>query len=134
MSLKGTQTEKNLWMAFAGESQARNKYISYGKKAVEEGHNDIADVFKSTAEQEEDHALGLLKYLNEVHDTLTNLRRASEGEHYETTTLYKEYEKVASEEGFEEIADYFKKLRVTEAEHEKQYLLLMQKLRNLKEK
>ncbi|MBM7615160.1 rubrerythrin family protein [Alkaliphilus hydrothermalis] len=129
MNLKGTQTEKNLWNAFAGESQARNKYISFGKKAVEEGYPDIADIFLDTTQQEEDHALDLLNFLSGTHDTLTNLRHAAEGEHYETATLYKEYERVAREEGFEAIAEYLKNLRIIEAEHEKRYLGLMQQLK-----
>ncbi|WP_051569420.1 rubrerythrin family protein [Alkaliphilus transvaalensis] len=129
MNLKGTQTEKNLWIAFAGESQARNKYRFYGKKAEAEGYTEIAKVFQDTANQEEQHAAGILKYLNVIQDTLTNLRRAAEGEHYETATLYKEYERVAREEGFDEIADYFRGLRIVEAEHERVYLSLMQKLK-----
>ncbi len=129
MDLKGTQTEKNLWLAFAGESQTRNKYIFYGQKALEEGYKEIAEIFFNTAKEEETHTQGIYGFLNGVNDTLTNLKRSVEGERYETTTLYREYERVAKEEGFQEIADYFKVLRVTEAEHEKAFRTLLKQLK-----
>ncbi len=131
MDLKGTQTEKNLWLAFAGESQTRNKYVFYGQRALEEGYKEIADLFFKTAEHEESHAEGIYGFLNGTKDTLTNLKRSVEGERYETVTLYREYERVAREEGFEEIANYFKELRVTEAEHERAFQSLIKKLKEI---
>lgn len=129
MDLKGTQTEKNLWLAFSGESQAIHKYSFYSQKAQEEGYEDVAALFAEIARQEVSHAQGLYVFLQGIKDTLTNLKRSAEGEHYESTTLFKEYERVAREEGFDEIAEYFKNLRIKEAEHEQVFLAALKKLK-----
>lgn len=128
MEFKGSRTEKNLWSAFAGESQARNKYTYYADKAREEGYGDIADVFEETAKQEEEHAKKMFQFLNGIKGTLSNLKAAAGGENYEATTMYKEFEKVAREEGFHEIADFFKEIARIEAQHEERYLKLVRKL------
>lgn len=128
MSLKGTKTEKNLWIAFAGESQARNKYLSYGKKAKEEGYDEIAEVFVNTASDEEVHAREILDYLGGVSNTLSNLKLSAQGEHYEADTLYKEFEKIALSEGLQEIANFFNSLSEKEAIHEARFLELARSL------
>ena len=128
MSVKGTKTEKNLWIAFAGESQARNKYLSYGSRAMEDGYDDISEIFIKTAKDEEDHARDILNYLGGVNDTLGNLRLSAQGEHYESETLYKEFERVALAEGLEDIAKFFNTLSEKEASHERVFLELARKL------
>ncbi|KAB3530021.1 rubrerythrin family protein [Alkaliphilus serpentinus] len=128
MNIKGTRTEQNLWNAFAGESQARNKYIFYGQKAEADGEVEIAKLFNDTALQEETHAKLIFNYLTGVKDSISNLRDASQGEFYEATTLYQEYDRVAREEGFEEIADFFKELQTIEADHERRYKEMIRKL------
>ena len=130
MELKGSRTEQNLLTAFAGESQARNKYTYFAAVAKEEGLEQIAGIFMETAENEREHAKKEFDYLKGIGDTAANLKAAAEGEHYEWTEMYAEFEQVAREEGFTEIADFFKEVGEVEEEHEKRYLAL---LKNLKE-
>jgi rubrerythrin len=122
VSLKGTKTEKNLWLAFAGESQARNKYLSYAERAAEEGYEEIGKIFVSTANDEDEHAKEILKHLGAVNNTLGNLKLSAQCEHYEAETLYKEFERVALAEGLNEIADFFNLLSNKESIHQKQFL------------
>ena len=130
MELKGSRTEKNLQAAFAGESQARNKYTYFASKAKKEGYEQIAEIFLETAENEKEHAKIWFKYLcgGEIPDTVANLRAAADGENYEWTDMYKEFAQVAREEGFTEIALRFEMVGKIEAEHEKRYLELLEKV------
>lgn len=130
MDLKGSKTEQNLLTAFAGESQARNKYTYFAEIASEEGYEQIAAIFMETAENEREHARREFEFLEELGDTDENLQAAADGEHYEWTDMYKAMEKDAREEGFDEIADFFKEVAEVEEEHEKRYLAL---LKNVKE-
>ncbi len=132
MEFKGSQTEKNLMTAFAGESQARNKYTFFASKAKKEGYEQIAAIFLETADNEKEHAKLWFKYLNggDVPTTAENLEAAAAGENYEWTDMYKEFEKVAREEGFIEIANKFKMVGAIEKEHEERYKKL---LANVKE-
>src|SRR5690606_10399096 len=125
-SLKGTKTEENLKHAFAGESQANRRYLYFAQKADVEGYNDVAAVFRSTAEGETGHAHGHLEYLEEVGDPATvepigttenNLKAAIAGETYEYTDMYPGMAKTAREEGFDEIADWFETLAKAERSH-----------------
>ena len=131
MELKGSRTEKNLQTAFAGESQARNKYTYYASKAKKEGYEQIAALFLETAENEKEHAKLWFKYLHggDVPSTEVNLKDAAEGENYEWTEMYKEFAEVAKEEGFLEIAAKFAMVGKIEAEHEKRYLKLLEKVK-----
>ena len=131
MELKGSRTEKNLQAAFAGESQARNKYTYFASKAKKEGFEQIAAIFLETAENEKEHAKMWFKYLEggEVKSTAENLKAAAEGENYEHTEMYKEFAQVAREEGFLEIAAKFELVGKIEAEHEKRYLALLDKVK-----
>ena len=104
MELKGTKTEKNLWTAFAGESQARNKYTYFASVAKKEGYEQIAEIFTKTAENEKEHAKMWFKALGELGDTAQNLLHAAEGENYEWTDMYDTFAKEAEEEGFTELA------------------------------
>ena len=126
MSLKGSKTEENLKEAFAGESQANRRYLYFAQKADIEGYNDVATVFRSTAEGETGHAHGHLEYLEEVGDpgtgmpigeTKANLASAVQGETHEYTDMYPGMAKTAREEGFEEIADWFETLAKAEKSH-----------------
>ena len=126
MSLKGTKTEENLKEAFAGESQANRRYLYFAQKADIEGYNDVASVFRSTAEGETGHAHGHLEYLEEVGDpgtgmpigeTKDNLASAVQGGTHEYTDMYPGMAKTAREEGFEEIADWFETLAKAEKSH-----------------
>lgn len=128
MDLKGTKTEANLWEAFAGESQARNKYTYYASVAKKEGYEQIAAIFEETANHEKEHAKRALKFLNGIGDTKTNLKDAAAGEHYEWSEMYKKFAEEAREEGFTEIAAFFEKVATVEAEHEKRYLKLLENL------
>ncbi len=132
--LKGTKTEKNILTAFAGESQARNRYTFFASKAKKEGYVQISDIFTETAEQEKEHAKRLFKLLEGgeveitasfpagvIGSTLENLKAAAEGENYEHSQMYPEFAKVAREEGFENIAIIFEKIAVAEKQHEKRY-------------
>lgn len=128
MDLKGSKTEKNLWAAFAGESQARNKYTYYAGVAKKEGYEQIAAIFNETADNEKEHAKLWFKFLNGIGDTKANLKAAAAGENYEWTEMYKQFEQEAREEGFDEIADFFHEVAEVEAEHEKRYLALLKNL------
>jgi rubrerythrin len=130
MELTGSKTEQNLIAAFAGESQARNKYTYFAMVAKEEGFEQIAGIFLETAENEREHAKKEFDFLRGIGDTRENLKAAAEGENYEHTRMYPEFEQVARKEGFSEIADFFKEVGEVEEEHEKRYLAL---LKNLKE-
>ena len=125
MELKGSKTEKNLEAAFAGESQARNKYTYFAAVAKREGFQQIAGIFLETAENEREHAKKEFDFLQGIGDTKDNLKAAAEGEHYEWTEMYPEFERVAREEGFTDIAEFFKEVGEVEEEHEKRYLSLL---------
>ena len=129
--LKGTKTEANLMTAFAGESQARNKYTYYASKAKKEGFEQIAAIFEETAGNEKEHAKMWFKLLcgGEVPDTITNLTDAANGENYEWTEMYEEFAKVANEEGFADIANKFKLVGAIEKEHEKRYRKLLDNIK-----
>ncbi len=128
MNLKGTKTEANLKAAFAGESQARNKYTYWASVAKKEGYEQIAAIFLETADHEKEHAKRLFKFLNGITDTKTHLKEAAAGENYEYTSMYAEFEKVAREEGFDEIADVFHEIAEVEEEHEKRFLALLKNI------
>lgn len=127
MELKGSKTEKNLWTAFAGESQARNKYTYYASKARKEGYVQIANIFEETAGNEKEHAKIWFKYLKggEIPDTIANLKDAADGENYEWTDMYAQMAKDAREEGFNEIARKFEMVGKIEKEHEERYRKLL---------
>jgi rubrerythrin len=137
MSLKGTETEKNLLTAFAGESQARNRYSYYASKAKKDGYEQIAAIFEETANQEKEHAKRLFKFLEGgeveiqaafpagvIGTTLENLKEDAAGEHNETTEMYTGIAKIAEKEGFAEIAAVFQKIAVAEKRHEDRYVKL----------
>ena len=126
MELKGSKTEANLWAAFAGESQARNKYTYFASKAKKEGYEQIAALFLETANNEKEHAKIWLKLLDGINDTASNLKAAAEGENYEWTDMYAEFAKVAKEEGFDHIAYLFEEVGKIEKEHEERYLKLLE--------
>lgn len=122
----GTQTEKNLQAAFAGESQARNKYTYYASKAKKDGYVQIAAIFEETANNEKEHAKMWYKLLNDgIGSTEENLKDAAEGENYEWTDMYAGFAKEAREEGFEEIAALFEGVAAIEKEHEERYRKLL---------
>ena len=126
MNLKGSKTEQNLWTAFAGESQARNKYTYYASQAKKDGYVQIGNLFIETAENEKEHAKIWFKLLHGgMPDTVTNLKDAAAGENYEWTEMYAEFAKVAREEGFDQIADLFDGVAKIEKEHEERYLALL---------
>jgi len=133
-SLKGTQTEKNILTAFAGESQARNRYTYFASQAKKDGYVQISAIFEETADQEKEHAKRLFKLLEGgearvsasfpagvIGTTLENLQEAAAGENYEHTTMYPEFAKTAMEEGFKHIAAIFMAIAVAEKQHEKRY-------------
>lgn len=126
----GTQTEKNLLAAFAGESEARNKYTFFASKARKEGYEQIAALFLKTAENEKEHAKLWFKELEGIGDTAENLQAAAEGENYEWTEMYAQFAKEAKEEGFDKIAYLFEAVGQIEKEHEERYREL---LANVKE-
>lgn len=128
--LKGSQTEKNLWTAFAGESQARNKYTFYAQVAKKEGYEQMSGIFTETADQEIQHAKKIFRFLNGIGDTKQNLEDAKEGEKYEWETMYRNFEKVARQEGFTEIAEFFHEVAEVEEEHEKRFQRLLNNLTN----
>jgi len=130
MNLKGTKTEANLWAAFAGESQARNKYTYFASKAKKEGYNQIAELFLATADNEKEHAKLWFKLLGGISDTMTNLEDAAEGENYEWTDMYATFAKEAREEGFEDIALQFEGVAKIEKEHEDRYRKLLANVKN----
>jgi rubrerythrin len=137
MELKGSKTEKNLLAAFAGESQARNRYTYFASQARKEGYEQIAGIFEETANQEKEHAKREFKFLKGgeveitasfpagvIGSTIENLKAAAAGEHYETTEMYPEFAQVAEKEGFNEIAKAFRSIAVAEKRHEQRYLAL----------
>lgn len=126
MELKGSKTEKNLQEAFAGESQARNKYTYFASVAKKEGYEQIAAIFLETAENEKEHAKMWFKELKGIGTTAENLKAAAEGENYEWTDMYAEFAKVADEEGFKQIANKFRQVAEIEKNHEKRYLALLE--------
>jgi len=134
MEMKGSKTEKNLLTAFAGESQARNRYTYFASKAKKDGYVQISSIFEETANQEKEHAKRLFKFLEGgeveiqagfpagvIGSTVENLKDSADGEHYEHTEMYPEFAKVARDEGFAEIADVFERIAVAEKQHEKRY-------------
>ena len=121
----GTQTEKNLEAAFAGESQARNKYTYFASVAKKQGFEQIADLFLKTANNEKEHAKMWFKELNGIGDTAENLLAAAEGENYEWTDMYEDFAKTAEEEGFTELAHKFHLVAAIEKHHEVRYLALL---------
>ncbi|MHC4114207.1 MAG: rubrerythrin [Planctomycetota bacterium] len=141
MELKGSQTEKNLLTAFAGESQARNRYSYFSSQAIKDGYEQIAAIFVETAEQEREHAKREFKFLQGgeveitasfpagvIGTTLENLREAAAGEHYENTRMYPEFARTADKEGFAEIAEVFRNIAVAEKRHEERYLALAENI------
>ena len=121
----GTQTEKNLMAAFAGESEARNKYTYFASKAKKDGYEQIAALFLKTAENEKEHAKLWFKELNGIGDTAENLGDASDGENYEWTDMYEVFAKTAEEEGFPELAKKFRGVAAIEKHHEERYRALL---------
>ncbi len=121
----GTQTEKNLWEAFAGESQARNKYTYFASVAKKQGYEQIAALFLKTAENEKEHAKLWFKELSGIGDTAQNLAAAAEGENYEWTDMYEGFAKTAEEEGFSELAERFRLIAAIEKQHEERYRALL---------
>jgi len=137
MKLKGTQTEKNLLAAFAGESQARNRYTYFATQAKKDGYEQIAGILEETANQEKEHAKREFKFLEDgnveitaafpagvIGSTLDNLKAAAEGEHYENTQMYPTFAETADKEGFPEIAKVFRMIAVAEKRHEDRYVAL----------
>ena len=127
MELKGSRTEANLMTAFAGESQARNKYTYYASKAKKDGYVQIAQIFEETANNEKEHAKIWFKLLHDggIPTTVANLKDAAEGENYEWTEMYAEFAVVAKEEGFDHIAALFEMVAKIEKEHEERYKKLL---------
>ncbi len=131
MELKGSRTEANLMAAFAGESQARNKYTYYASKAKKEGYVQIAALFEETANNEKEHAKIWFKLLHDgIGSTADNLKDAAAGENYEWTDMYATFAKEAREEGFDRIAALFEGVAAIEKEHEERYLKLLQNLQD----
>ena len=122
---EGTQTMKNLEAAFAGESQARNKYTYFASKAKKEGYEQISALFLKTADNEKEHAKMWFKELNGIGDTKENLEAAANGENYEWTDMYEGFAKTAEEEGFPELAEKFRAVAAIEKEHEERYRKLL---------
>jgi rubrerythrin len=142
-SIKATQTEKNLLTAFAGESQARNRYTFFASKAKKAGYEQISAIFIETADNEKEHAERLFKFLEGgeveitgsfpagiIGDTVSNLEAAADGENHEHTTMYPEFADVAQEEGFPEIAEVFRNISVAEKAHEERYRALIENIKN----
>ena len=140
-TLKGTQTEKNLMISFAGESQAKNRYTFFAKQAKKDGYEQIAGIFEETAKQEEEHAKLFFKYLQggmveftasfpagQILDTKSNLKAAAEGEHEEWTKDYPSFADTAEKEGFPDIAYSFREIAEVEEEHEKRYRKLLENI------
>ena len=131
-NIKGTQTEKNLQTAFAGESQARNKYTYFASKARKEGYEQIAAIFEETANNEKEHAKIWFKLLEggDIKDTASNLQAAAAGENYEWTDMYDGFAKTAEKEGFPRIAKLFEMVGAIEKEHEARYLKLLENVKD----
>lgn len=123
---KGTETEKNLMKAFAGESEARNKYTYFASKAKKEGFEQIAELFLKTADNEKEHAKMWFKELNGINSTKENLEAAADGENYEWTDMYEQFAKTAEEEGFNDLAAKFRAVALIEKHHEERYRKLLQ--------
>jgi len=145
MELKGSQTEKNLLAAFAGESQARNRYSYFASQAKKEGYMQISAIFEETADQEKEHAKREFKFLKGgeveitaafpagvIGNTLENLKAAAAGEHYENTEMYPDFAETADKEGFLEIADVFRNIAVAEKRHEDRYVALAKNISDAK--
>ena len=130
MDLKGSKTEKNLMAAFAGESQARNKYSFYASQAKKEGYEQIANIFLETADNEKEHAKIWFKLLNDnqIKNTVENLTDAASGENYEWSDMYKSFAEEARQEGFDKIAFLFEAVGQIEKEHEQRYLTLLKNI------
>lgn len=130
--LKGSETEQNLMTAFAGESQARNKYTYFASQARKDGYEQIAAIFEETANNEKEHAKLWFKYLNEgkIPSTEENLKAAAEGENFEWTDMYKGFAETAKKEGFNELAYLFEAVGKIEKEHEERYLRLLQNMKD----
>jgi len=129
MKLKGSKTEKNLEAAFAGESRAHARYSFYADEARKEGLGPIAAIFQEAAENEKEHARMELEFLEAIGNTQANLEAAATGEHAEWARMYPEFEQAARQEGFAEIADFFKEVTKIEEEHEKRYRALMENVK-----
>jgi len=140
--LKGSMTEKNILTAFAGESQARNRYTYFAKQAKKDGYEQVAFIFQETAEQEKEHAKRLFKFLEGgeveiaaafpagvIDSTVNNLTASAAGENYEYTRMYPGFAKIARDEGFAHLADVFEAIAVAEKQHEKRYLDLAENIR-----
>ena len=132
MELKGSRTEANLLAAFAGESQARNKYTYFASKAKKEGYEQIAALFQKTADNEKEHAKMWFKELGLLQDTAANLKSAAEGENYEWTDMYAKFAEEAEAEGFTEIAAKFRMVADIERAHEERYLALLKNVETTK--
>lgn len=130
MQLKGSKTEANLLEAFAGESQARNKYTYFASQAKKEGYAQIAELFLETAENEKEHAKIWFKLLSGIGTTAQNLHSAAEGENHEWTDMYSRFADEAQAEGFEEIAALFRQVGEIEREHERRFLALLENVEN----
>lgn len=130
MQLKGSQTEKNLMEAFAGESQARNKYTYFASVARKEGYEQIAAVFQETADNEKEHAKVFARFLGLIGNTESNLQNAADGEHHEWSDIYRRFAQTAREEGFEEVARAFTEIAEVEEQHEIRYRKLLERVRN----
>ena len=134
MEFKGSKTEANLMTAFAGESQARNKYTYFASKAKKDGYNQIAAIFEETANNEKEHAKIWFKLLEGggIADTMSNLEAAAAGENYEWTSMYKTFAEEARQEGFDKIAFLFEEVAKIEKEHEERYLTLLENVKEEK--
>ncbi|MBN2401034.1 MAG: rubrerythrin family protein [Spirochaetes bacterium] len=142
-NIKGSRTEKNLLIAFSGESQARNRYTYFASVAKKEGYEQISAIFLDSADQEKEHAKREFKFLEGgdleitaafpagiIGDTAANLKAAAAGEHYEWTEMYPDFAKIAEEEGFEELAGIFRSIAIAEEHHERRYLTLLNNLKD----
>lgn len=128
MELKGSKTEANLWTAFAGESQARNKYTYFASVAKKAGYEQIAAIFEETANNEKEHAKMWFKELSGIGDTKANLEAAAEGENFEWTDMYEDFAKTAEEEGFPQLAAKFRAVGEIEKHHEERYRALLKNI------
>lgn len=128
MELKGSKTEQNLMAAFAGESQARNKYDYYASKAKKDGYEQIAAIFQETANNEKEHAKMWFKLFHGINATIDNLVDAAAGENYEWTEMYKDFARIADEEGFRDIAEKFRGVAAIEKTHEERYKKLAENI------
>ncbi len=126
MNIDGSRTQQNLLAAFAGESQARNKYTYFASAARKEGYEQIAAIFEETANHEKEHAKRILRFLNGIGDTAENLKQSAEGERHEWTSMYAEFAQIAQEEGFTQIAKFFSAVAEVEKEHEKRFNALLE--------